>query len=112
MGSTADLPRGAGGPIEHPGRNLQPAIACALRQAAAENFPATLLNYLMDVNQASCPWMPRVKKLALLGPVGVLSSRCTTRVDRIRVLTGNRRIRPTSTGRRYSRRPNPGRGST
>ena len=36
----------------------------------------------------------------------------TTRADRIRALTGRRRIEPTSTGCRRSRRPEPGRRST
>jgi hypothetical protein len=37
----------------------------------------------MNVNQAPRPGMPRVKKLARLGPVGVLSSLCTTTSERI-----------------------------
>jgi hypothetical protein len=46
------------------------------------------------------------KNLAILGPMGVPSPRCTTAGDPIRALTGLRRIRPTSR-RRISRRRNP-----
>ncbi|CVI25417.1 conserved hypothetical protein [Agrobacterium tumefaciens str. B6] len=35
---------------------------------------------LMDVNKSPEPGMPRIQKLAKLGPVGVLSSLCTTAV--------------------------------
>jgi hypothetical protein len=83
MRASTHPPRGTRGLIEHPGRNLQPAIAGAARQAAAANLSASLVDYLMNVNQAPRPGMPRVKKLARLGPVGVLSSRCTTKSGRI-----------------------------
>src|SRR6187455_2113327 len=42
----------------------------------------------------------------------VLMSSCTTPADRIRALTGGRRIKPTSLACRRSRRPEPGRHST
>jgi len=51
--------------------------------------------------------MPSIQKLTKASPVGVLKPCCTTRSVHIRVLTGNRRIGRTSTGSRYSRRPNP-----
>ncbi|RUL96303.1 hypothetical protein EFR84_32860 [Rhizobium chutanense] len=35
----------------------------------------------MHVNKPSGPGMPRIQKLANLGPVGVLSSCCTMRKD-------------------------------
>jgi hypothetical protein len=65
--------------FEHPGRYLQPPIGCRTGAAAPENLSARLLDHLMNVNLASGPWMPRINKLAFLGPVGVPSSRCTTR---------------------------------
>src|ERR1700756_5168474 len=83
MRASTHLPRRTRGLIEHPGRDLQPAIVGAVRQAAAANLFASLVDYLMNVNQAPRPGMPWVKKLACLGPVGVLSSRCTTRSERI-----------------------------
>src|SRR5689334_13231441 len=59
--------------------------------------------------------MPSVRDLTIAdrrGTVGVLASSCTTPADRIRALTGRRRIEPTSPGCRRSRRPEPGRCST
>ena len=53
-----------------------------------------------------------IKQLTEDGLVGVLKSCCTTPVDRIRALDGRRPIRPTSTGYRRSRQPEPGRCST
>jgi hypothetical protein len=68
--------------------------------------PGGLLDYLMSLDDAPGPRMPRIENLAILGPVGVPSSRCTIAEDPIRALTGLRRMRPTSR-RRISRRRNP-----
>src|SRR5258708_5756081 len=78
MGSGANTPCRASRPIEHPGRNLQPSRSCPTREAATENLSASLLNHLMNMDQASGPRMPRIKKLVLRDPVGVPSSYCTT----------------------------------
>jgi hypothetical protein len=64
-------------PIEHPNRQFQQSTRRAVVMAAADYFARRLLDHLMNMNNASCPRMPRVKDLALLGPMGVLSSRCT-----------------------------------
>jgi len=82
MGNGARPAPAAGCPIKHPGRDLKPTIAGSARQAAAANLSATLVDYLMNMDYASGPSMPRISKLALLGPVGLPSSRCTTLADR------------------------------
>src|SRR5258707_15639266 len=101
IGSGANTPGRAGRPIEHPGRNLQPSPGRPTREAATENLSARLLNHLMNMDQASGPRMPRIKKLVLRDPVGVPSSCCTTPSERIGLCTGMRRypvrfIRPES----------------
>src|SRR6202048_4610451 len=55
----------------------------------------------MNIDQASGPRMPRIKKLVLRDPVGVPSSCCTTASERIGLCTWPRRfpvrfIRPES----------------
>ena len=72
------MPRRAGYPIEHPGRNFQPAIGCPNREAAAENLTARLLDHFMKVDHGPRPGMPWIEKFACFSPVGVPSSRCTT----------------------------------
>ena len=91
MGSGANTPGRAGRPIEHPGRNLQPSPGCLTREAATENLSASLLNHLMNMDRASGPRMPRIKKLVLRDPVGVPSSCCTTTSERIDHWTKTRR---------------------
>jgi hypothetical protein len=93
MGSGANTPDRAGRPIEHPGRNLQPSPGCLTREAATENLSASLLNHLMNMDQASGPGMPRIKKLVLRDPVGVPSSCCITRLARTFRSTRTRRSR-------------------
>src|ERR1700737_2347696 len=83
IGSGANTPCRASRPIEHPGRNLQPSAGCPTREAATENLSASLLNHLMNMDQASGPRMPRIKKLVLRDPVGVPSSCCTIASERI-----------------------------
>src|SRR5258708_23935129 len=46
-------------------------------RAATENLSVRLLNLLVNIDQASGPRMPRIKKLVLRDPVGVPSSCCT-----------------------------------
>jgi len=74
--------RRASCPIEHPNRQLQQSTRHVVVTAAADHIARRLLNPLMNMNDASCPRMPRIKDLALLGPMGVASSRCTTPLDR------------------------------
>src|SRR5258705_8733950 len=93
IGSGANTPGRASRPIEHPGRNLQPLPGCPTREAATENLSASLLNHLMNMDQASGPRMPRIKKLVLRDPVGVPSSCCTTTSERIDHWTKMRRSR-------------------
>ena len=62
------IARRAGRPIEHPGRNLQPSPGSPTSEAATQNLSASLLNHLMNMDQASGPRMPRIKKLALRDP--------------------------------------------
>jgi len=83
MGSGANTPGRASRPIEHPGRNLQPSRGCPTGEAATENLSASPLNHLMNMDHASGPRMPRIKKLVLHDPVGVPSSCCTTPSERI-----------------------------
>src|ERR1700737_1852578 len=92
IGSSANTPGRAGRPIEHPGRNLQPSPGCLTREAATENLSASLPNHLMNMDQASGPRMPRIKKLVLRDPVGVPSSCCTTPSERIGLCTRMRRF--------------------
>lgn len=66
------MPGLAGGPIKHPHRELQPAIGPNAGQATTKCRLAGLLNDLVDINMAAYPWMPRIKKLTLISPVGVL----------------------------------------
>src|SRR5260370_7386784 len=68
------------------------------REAATENLSASLLNHLMNMDQASGPRMPRIKKLVLRDPVGVPSSCCTTRSVRIYPWRRIRRSRAPSSG--------------
>src|SRR6202011_4261151 len=89
--SGANTPGRASRPIEHPGRNLQPSPGCPTREAATENLSASLLNHLMNMDQASGPRMPWIKKLALRGPRGVPASCCTTASGLIDPLTRMRR---------------------
>jgi hypothetical protein len=58
-----------------------------------ENPSARLLNHLMNMDQASGPRMPRIKKFVLRDPVGVPSSCCITRLARTFQSTRTRRRR-------------------
>ena len=104
--------RRANRPIEHPNRQFQQSTGRAVVMAAADHFARRLLDHLMNMNDASCPRMPRIKDLALFGPMGVASSRCTIAVGRMRALTERRLTRPTSTRCPSAWQPNHGRGST
>ncbi len=68
----------AGSTLEHPGRNLQPAIRGQSAQRAAEDFAIRLPDRLMDGHTQRRPRMPRVQKLPENDPVGVLEPYSTT----------------------------------
>jgi hypothetical protein len=57
--------------IEHPNRQFQQSTQRAVVKTAAGHIARLLLDYFMNANDASCPWMPRIKDLTLLGPMGV-----------------------------------------
>lgn len=100
------------GPVEHPHRQFEQALRRLAVQATTSDMPARLLQHLMDIDDAPRPRMPRAENVALLGPVGVLEPRCTMEDARIRPLTAQHPIKPTSPRCHSARRPNPGRGST
>jgi len=68
--------------IEHPQRQFQPTTGRALIMATAGHGARHLVDHLMNLNGASCPRMPKIENFALLGPMGVASSRCTMTSDR------------------------------
>jgi hypothetical protein len=80
--------------------------------AAADHVASRLLDHLMNVNDVTGPWMPRIKDHTLFGPMGVASSRCTTAEDHTRALTARPPIKPTSRRCLSAWQPNPGRRST
>jgi hypothetical protein len=90
--------------LEHPGRNLQPAIRLQSAQRAAENISVRLADSLMDGHAQRRPGMPRVQKLTENGPVGVLKPCSTTNAGRTRRLPVEHRIKPISTTSRCGRR--------
>ena len=83
-----------------PDRTSKSAVQQSTRRvvvmAAADHIARRLLNHLMNMNDASCPRMPRIKNLALLGPMGVASSCCTTRSDRMHRSDTNHQLRTCS----------------
>jgi hypothetical protein len=93
----------AGRTLEHPGRNLQPAIRVQSAQRAAEDDTIRLRDRLVDRNTHPGPWMPPIQKLPENGTVGVLKPCCITASGLIRALTLERPIAPTSTTCRRSR---------
>lgn len=78
----------AGRSLEHPGRNLQPAIRVRPAQRAAENDTVGLLDRFMNGHLKLKPRVPRIQKLLKHGPVGVLKPCCTTPHARIRLTMG------------------------
>src|SRR6266567_6262482 len=103
---------GAGRPVKHPGRNLQPTVRIGTAQAAAKNSVTRPLDRRVNADSKTKPRMPWVQQFSKLGSVGVLKLSCTTAIGLIRALTDARPIKPTSTRCLSARRPNPGRGST
>jgi hypothetical protein len=69
-------------PVKHPEWQLQPTARNAAPEAASHTIAADPFDYLMNLDDKSCPRVPPVKNLAFRGPMGVPSSRCTTPSDR------------------------------
>jgi hypothetical protein len=95
---------GACRPVEHPGRNLKPAVRIGTAQTTAKNNVFRLLDNFMNADPKTKPWMPRVQQFSKLSSVGILKPRCTLSDARIRALTGARRRRLTSIARPSRRR--------
>jgi len=68
----------AGSTLEHPGRDLKPAIAEHAIGGAAEMDPVSLAHDAMNADRTPKPCVVPIKHVTKLAPVGVLSSRCTT----------------------------------
>ena len=82
---------GAGRPVEHPGRNLQPTIRIGTAQAAAKNSATRPLDRRVNADPKTEPRMPWVQQFPKLGSVGVLKLSCTTKCARIRASAISRR---------------------
>jgi hypothetical protein len=80
-----------GRPIEHPGRQLLNHFHRRIAANAAKNVAGLPHDHLFNASEAAGPWMPRIQDLSLVGPVGVLSSCCTTMWVRIRASAISRR---------------------
>src|SRR5215216_1857626 len=75
---------GAGGPVEHPGWNLKPAVRIGTAQITAISNAVRLLDSCVNADPKTKPWMPWVQQFPKLGSVGVLKSCCTTPCVRTR----------------------------
>ena len=73
---------GAGRPVKHPGRNLQPTVRIGTAQAAAKNSATRPLDRRVNADPKTEPRMPWVQQFPKLGSVGVLKLSCTTRSGR------------------------------
>src|SRR5258707_15260263 len=76
---------GAGRPVKHPGRNLQPTVRIGAAQAAAKNSATRPLDRRVNADPKTKPRMPWVQRFSKLGSVGVLKLCCTTRFTRTRL---------------------------
>jgi hypothetical protein len=112
MGIRCHTHPGAGRPVEHPSRNLEPTVRIRTAQTAAKNSAVRSLNRRVNADPKTAPRMSRVQQFSKLSSVGVLKLCFTIAAGRTRALTTAPRIKPTSTNYRSARRPNPGRGST
>jgi hypothetical protein len=71
-------------PLEHPGRDFQPAIRIQAAQRATENSTIRLVDCVMHANPKAKPRMPPIQELAKRCPVGVLKPHSTTQTGRTR----------------------------
>ena len=103
---------GAGRPVKHPGRNLQPTVRIGTAQAAAKNSVTRPLDRRVNADPKTKPRMPWVQQFSKLGSVGVLKLCCIMAGAHIRALTARHRIKPTSPRCHSAWQPNFGRHST
>src|SRR5262245_14318899 len=75
---------GAGRPVKHPGRHLQPTVRIGTAQTTAKNSASRSLDCRMNADPQTKPLMPSVQQFSKLGSVGVLKLCCTTRSVHIR----------------------------
>src|SRR2546430_1942761 len=66
---------GAGRPVKHPGRNLQPTVRIGTAQAAAKNSATRPLDRRVNADPKTKPRMPWEQQFSKLGSVGVLKTR-------------------------------------
>src|SRR5215211_6442212 len=78
MGIGRHAHSGAGGPVEHRGWNLKPAVRIGTAQITAISNAVRLLDSCVNADPKTKPWMPWVQQFPKLGSVGVLKSCCTT----------------------------------
>ena len=72
------LQNATGRPVEHPIRHLE-AAPHGLRCQTAPEYPLLFFDdHLMEKDLPTTPWVPGIEKLPLLGPLGVMSSSCST----------------------------------
>src|SRR6266550_2453547 len=83
---------GAGRPVKHPGRNLQPTVRIGAAQAAAKNSATRPLDRRVNADPKTKPRMPWVQRFSKLGSVGVLKLCCTTPTDHTRASTGSHQL--------------------
>jgi hypothetical protein len=77
-------------PPDRTSKSVLPTIDPTRRRVtAADHIACRFLDHRVNMNDESCPRMPRIKDLALLGLKGVASSSCATAGDRIRALTAS-----------------------
>jgi len=111
---------GAGRPVKHPGRDLQPAVRIGTAQATAKNYAVRSLDRRVNADPKTKPRMPWVQQFSKLGSVGVLKLCCTTKYAHIRASTisrrtsswreeqGQRPVRQRAGTLRYTGPPRPG----
>jgi hypothetical protein len=65
---------GAGRPVKHPGRNLEPTVRIGTAPITAKNDAVRLLDSLVNADPKTKSWMPWVQHFTKLGSVGVPKS--------------------------------------
>ena len=101
-----DSNRSACRAVEHPRWKLQPAARGIAVTATPDDIADRLLDHLANVDNTSSPRMKDVEYLALVGPVGVHSPRCSTTGARIAQWDNVRRARQLYPRRTERRKPN------
>src|SRR5215216_4265368 len=88
MGIGRHAHSGAGGPVEHPGWNLKPAVSIGTAQITARNNAVRRLDSGVNADPKTKPRMPWVQQFPKLGSVGVLKTCCTITTDPTRGSAG------------------------